>query len=115
MSRSQCRRRVALGTRVRRVNHSEALGGQQDSMAFIEIRLVRLFAALAVKTRKKRAIFTSEETKTTIMLRARKKKEKQTTEFTNVTYVWSWLRGLKELQVFVRLAKKRIYDDHAIK
>ena len=68
-------------------------------MAFIKIRLVRLFTALAVKTRKKRAIFTSEETKTTIMLRARKKKEKQTTEFTSVTYVWSWLRGLKELQV----------------
>ena len=68
MSRSQCRRRVALGTGVRQVNHSEALGGQQDSMAFIKIRLVRLFTALAVKTRKKRAIFTSEETKTTIML-----------------------------------------------
>ena len=33
------------------------------------------------------------------MLRARKKKEKQTTEFTSVTYVWSWLRGLKELQI----------------
>ena len=75
MSRSQCRRRVALGTGVRQVNHSEALGGQQDSMAFIKIRLVRLFTALAVKTRKKRAIFTSEEKKTTIMLRARKKKE----------------------------------------
>ena len=99
LSRSQCRRRVALGTGVRQVNHSEALGGQQDSMAFIKIRLVRLFTALAVKTRKKRAIFTSEETKTTIMLRARKKKEKQTTEFTSVTYVWSWLRGLKELQI----------------
>ena len=56
-------------------------------MAFIKIRLVRLFTALAVKTRKKRAIFTSEEKKTTIMLRARKKKEKQTTEFTSVTYV----------------------------
>ena len=82
MSRSQCRRRVALGTGVRQVNQD-----QQDSMAFIKIRLVRLFAALAVKTRKKRAIFTSEETKTTIMLRARKKKEKQTTEFTSVTYV----------------------------
>ena len=89
-----------LGTGVRgQVNHSEALGGQQDSMAFIKIRLVRLFTALAVKTRKKRAIFTSEETKTTIMLRARKKKEKQTTKFTSVTYVWSWLRGLKELQI----------------
>ena len=98
-SRSQCRRPVALGTGVRQVNHSEALGGQQDSMAFIKIRLVRLFTALAVKTRKKRAIFTSEETKTTIMLRARKKKEKQTTKFTSVTYVWSWLRGLKELQI----------------
>ena len=85
---------VALGTGVRgQVNHSEALGGQQDSMAFIKIRLVRLFTALAVKTRKKRAIFTSEETKTTIMLRALKKKEKQTTKFTSVTYVWSWLRG----------------------
>ena len=87
MLRSQCRRRVALGTGARQVNHSEALGGQQDSMAFIKIRLVRLFTALAVKTRKKRAIFTSEEKKTTIMLRARKKKEKQTTEFTSVTYV----------------------------
>ena len=76
MSRSQCRRRVALGTGVRQVNHSEALGGQQDSMAFIKIRLVRLFTALAVKTRKKRAIFTSDETKTTIMLRARKKEGK---------------------------------------
>ena len=75
VSRSQCCRRVALGTAVRQVNHSEALGGQQDSMAFIKIRLVRLFTALAVKTRKKRAIFTSEEKKTTIMLRARKKKE----------------------------------------
>ena len=85
---SQCRRRVALGTGVRgQVNHSEALGGQQDSMAFIKIRLVRLFTALAGKTRKKRAIFTSEETKTTIMLHARKKKEKQTTKFTSVTYV----------------------------
>ena len=87
MSRSQCRRRVVLGTGVRQVKHSEALGGQQDSMAFIKIRLVRLFTAIAVKTRKKRVIFTSEEKKTTIMLRARKKKEKQTTEFTSVTYV----------------------------
>ena len=33
------------------------------------------------------------------MLRARKKKEKQTTKFTSVTYVWSWLRGLEELQI----------------
>ena len=74
LSRSQCRRPVALGTGVRQVNHSEALGGQQDSMAFIKIRLVRLFTALAVKTRKKRAIFTSEETKTTIMLRAQRKR-----------------------------------------
>ena len=49
---------VALGTGVRgQVNHSEALGGQQDSMAFIKIRLVRLFTALAGKTRKKRAIY----------------------------------------------------------
>ena len=63
VSRSQCRRRVALGTGVHQVNHSEALGGQQDSMTFIKIRLVRLFTALAVKTRKKRAIFTSDETK----------------------------------------------------
>ena len=85
MSCSQCRRRVAVGTGVRgQVNHSEALGGQQDSMAFIKIRLVRLFTALAGKTRKKRA---SEETKTTIMLHARKKKEKQTTKFISVTYV----------------------------
>ena len=38
-----------IGTGVRQVNHSEALGGQQDSMAFIKIRLVRLFTALAVK------------------------------------------------------------------
>ena len=65
-----------IGTRVRQVNHSEALGGQQDSMAFSKIVLVRLFTALAVKTGKKRAIFTSEETQITIMLRARKKKEK---------------------------------------
>ena len=99
VSRSQCRRPVALGTGVRQVNHSEALGGQQDLMAFIKIRLVGLFTALAVKTRKKRAIFTSEETKTTIMLSARKKKGKQTTKFTSVIYVCSWLRGLKELQI----------------
>ena len=35
------------------------------------------------------------------MLRAgkKKKKEKQTTKFTSVTYVWSWLRGLQELQI----------------
>ena len=84
LSRSQCRRRVALGTGDLQVNHSEALGGQQDSMAFIKIRLVRLFTALALKTRKKRAIFKSEETK---MLRARKKKVKQTTKFISVTYV----------------------------
>ena len=56
LSRSQCRRRVALGTGVRQVNHSEALGGQQDSMTFIKIRLVGLFTALAVKTTEKRAI-----------------------------------------------------------
>ena len=61
LSRSQCRRRVALGTRVRQVNHSLALGGQQDSMAFLKIRLLRLFTALAVKTRKKRATFTSDK------------------------------------------------------
>ena len=30
--RSQCRRRVAFGTGVRQVNHSEAQGGQQKSM-----------------------------------------------------------------------------------
>ena len=41
----------------------------------------------------------SEETKTTIMLPARKKKEKQTTKFTGMTYIWSFLRGL-ELQIF---------------
>ena len=52
-----------------------------------------------METKKKRAIFTSEETKTTIMLLARKKKEKQTTKFATVTYVWSWLRGLQELQI----------------
>ena len=67
---------MALGTGVRQVNHSEALGGQQDSMAFIKIRLVRLFTALAVKTRKKRAIFTSEEKKTKIMLRVHEKRKK---------------------------------------
>jgi len=78
---------VALGTGVRQVNHSEELGGPQDSMAFIKIRLVRLVTALAVKTRKKRVIFMTKETKITIMLRARKKKEKQTTKFTGVTYV----------------------------
>ena len=33
------------------------------------------------------------------MLRARKKKEKQTTKFTSVIYVWSWLRRLKGLQI----------------
>ena len=33
------------------------------------------------------------------MLRVRKKKEKQSTEFSSVTYVWSWLRGLKEFQI----------------
>ena len=64
----------------------QALGVQQDSMAFIKIRLVRLFTALAVKTRKKRAFFTSEERKSTIMLRARKTKEKQTIKFTSMTY-----------------------------
>ena len=77
--------RVALGTGVRQVNQ-QALGVQQDSMTFIKIRLVRLFTALAVKTRKNRAFFTSEETKTTIMLRARKTKEKQTIKFTSMTY-----------------------------
>ena len=78
---------MALGTGVHQVNHSEALGGQQDSMVFIKIRLVLLFTALAVKTRKKCAIFMSEETKTTIILPARKKKEKQTTKFAGVTYI----------------------------
>ena len=63
MSRSQCRRRVALSTGVRQVNHSEALGGQQDSMAFIKIRLVRLFTALAVKTTEKRAILRQKKRK----------------------------------------------------
>ena len=33
------------------------------------------------------------------MLRIRKKKEKQTTKFTGVTYIWSCLRG-SELQIF---------------
>ena len=66
------------------VNNREAQGGQQDSMVFIKIRLVRLFTALEIKTRKRRAIFTTEETKTTTILRARKKKEKQTTKFTSV-------------------------------
>ena len=37
------------------------------------------------------------------MLRARKKKEKQTTEFISVTYVWSWLRGLKETPNLLQL------------
>ena len=45
-------------------------------MAFIKIRLLRLFTTLAVKTRKKRVIFVSEEMKTVNMLCARKKKEK---------------------------------------
>ena len=36
LSRFQCRRRVALDTRVRRVNHSEVLGGQQDSMRLLK-------------------------------------------------------------------------------
>ena len=36
MSRSQCRRRVALGTGVRQVNHSEVLGGQQDLTRLLE-------------------------------------------------------------------------------
>ena len=36
LSRSQCRRHVALGTGDRQVNHSEALGGQQDSMALLK-------------------------------------------------------------------------------
>ena len=66
---------MALGTGVRQVNDIEALGSQQDSMVFVKIKLVRLFTALAVKTRKKRAIFMSEETKTTIMLCARKRRK----------------------------------------
>ena len=45
-------------------------------MAFIKIRLLRLFTTLVVKTRKKRVIFVSEEMKTVNMLCARKKKEK---------------------------------------
>ena len=53
-------------------------------MVFIKIRLLQLFTALEIKTRKRRAIFTSEETKTMTILRARKKKEKQTTKFTRV-------------------------------
>ena len=36
LSRSQCRRRVALGTGVRQVNHSEVLGGQQDLTRLLE-------------------------------------------------------------------------------
>ena len=70
--------------RARSCNNREAQGGQQDSMVFIKIRLVQLFTALEIKTRKGRAIFTIEETKTTTILRARKKKEKQTTKFTSV-------------------------------
>ena len=65
--------------------------------AFIKIKLVWLFAALAVKTKTKHAILSSEETKTTIALRARKRRN--TTKFTSVTYVWLWLRELKELQI----------------
>ena len=41
----------------------------------------------------------SEETKATIMLPARKKKEKQTAKFAGMTYIWSCLWGL-ELQIF---------------
>ena len=86
VSRSQCRRRVALGAGVRQVNHSEALGGQQDSM-FIKIRLIRLFTALAVKTKQKHAISTSEieGTKTTLMLRAQRRETNY--KITSVTYV----------------------------
>jgi len=36
VSRSQCRRRVAFGTGVRQVNHSEAQGGQQKSMRLLK-------------------------------------------------------------------------------
>ena len=35
VSRSQCRRRVALGTEVHQVNYSEVLGGQQDSIRLL--------------------------------------------------------------------------------
>ena len=71
-------------------------------MAFIKIRLLRLFTTLAVKTRKKRVIFVSEEMKTVNMLCAQKKKEKNKLQNLSVTYVWSCLQGLKELQISFR-------------
>ena len=55
--RSQCRRHVALGTGDRQVNHSEALGIQQDSMVFIKITSSLIITALEVKTRKKRDFY----------------------------------------------------------
>ena len=36
LSRSQCRGRVAFGTGVRQVNHSDAQGGQQKSMRLLK-------------------------------------------------------------------------------
>ena len=44
---------------------------------FIKIRLVRIFTTLAEETRKKRAIFTTEETKTMMTLRTGRKKKKK--------------------------------------
>ena len=41
----------------------EVLGGQQDTTRLLKIRLVRLFTALTVKTKRQRAISTSEERK----------------------------------------------------
>ena len=37
LSRSQCHRRVALGTGVLQVNHSEVLGGQQDLTRLLDL------------------------------------------------------------------------------
>ena len=50
---------------------------------FIKIRLVRIFSTLAEETRKKRAIFTTEETKTMMTLRTGRKKKKNP-KFTGV-------------------------------
>ena len=44
---------------------------------FIKIRLVGIFTTLTEETRKKRAIFTTEETKTMITLRTGRKKKKK--------------------------------------
>ena len=51
---------------------------------FIKIRLVQIFKTLAEETRKKRAIFTTDETKTMITLRTGRKK-KENPKFTGVS------------------------------